>query len=335
MKKRIFVIFMCILLLTTLTACNQDSPSNTSEDNLEDFTLVLDWYPNAIHSFIYTAIEKGYYKEEGLNIKIVFPANPNDGISLPSAGKADLGIYYLPDVLLTKAQQDVPVVSVGSIVQKSLNVVIALKENNILNPSDLQGKTIGYAGNVLSEVQIESMLKYLGINPEDCALIDVGFDLMTSLTTKHVDAVIGCMVNHEVPQMEEEGFEITYFYPTDYGVPQYYELVLVAGENYLEQDSEKISKFLKASQKGFEYTKQHPEEALQILLASQNQENFPLVENVERKGIETLLPAMETDKNQFLSQDVKVWQENADWMYKQGILDKPFDASKMVIDLLN
>ncbi|MFQ8840178.1 MAG: ABC transporter substrate-binding protein [Clostridium fessum] len=40
--------------------------------------MVLDWYPNAIHTFIYTAIERGYYAEEGLDVKVRFPANAND-----------------------------------------------------------------------------------------------------------------------------------------------------------------------------------------------------------------------------------------------------------------
>ena len=52
---------------------------------------------------------------------------------------------------------------------------------------------------------------------------------MTATTTGQVDATTGNMVNHEVPQLEEEGFDINYFYPTDYGVPQSYELVFWQG----------------------------------------------------------------------------------------------------------
>ena len=70
------------------------------------------------------------------------------------------------------------------------------------------------------------------------------------------------------------------------------------------------------------------------LLAQQNEENFPLSETVEKKSLEILLPAMETENADFLTQDVQVWQENADWMYERGILDKKVDTSDMVVDLL-
>ena len=61
--------------------------------------MVLDWYPNAIHTFIYTAIERGYYAEEGLDVKVRFPANANDALSLVAAGKAEIGMYYQQDVI--------------------------------------------------------------------------------------------------------------------------------------------------------------------------------------------------------------------------------------------
>ena len=48
----------------TDTASSEAAESTASNGDLEDFNIVLDWYPNAVHSFIYTAIEKGYYAEE-------------------------------------------------------------------------------------------------------------------------------------------------------------------------------------------------------------------------------------------------------------------------------
>ena len=166
---------------------------------------------------------------------------------------------------------------------------------------------------------IKSNLEYVG-KSGDVELVDVGFDLMSSMTTQKVDATIGCMINHEVPQMEAEGFEVQYYYPNEYGVPDYYELVLLAGNDTLQNNKEKIQKFLRASKKGFEYTKQHPEEALQILLDNQNEENFPLKKEVEQKSIDILLPVMETESATFLSQDAQVWQNNIDWLKKEGLI---------------
>ena len=67
-----------------------DVSSATSETKeLEEVSVVLDWYPNGSHVFLYDAIEEGYYAEEGLKVKVEFPSNTNDAISMTSACKDD------------------------------------------------------------------------------------------------------------------------------------------------------------------------------------------------------------------------------------------------------
>lgn len=334
-KNRWLALGLSTVLAFASTGCTAKQSNTANQEDLETVSVVLDWYPNAIHAFLYAAEELGYFAEEGLQLEIQFPANTNDGISMPAAGQADVGIYYLQDAIQAAKEQDVPICSIGAVVQKSLNVVIAMKDSGIETAADLAGKTIGYAGTAISEAQIASMLAYEGISAEDCTCIDVGFDLLTATTTGQVDATIGNMVNHEVPQLEEEGLEIHYFYPTDYGVPQCYELVFLAGTDAVQNNPEKLQKFLRACRKGFDYMKENPEEALQILLEHQNAENFPLSETVERKSMEVLIPAMEMEDAPFLSQNVSVWQENADWMAEQGILKEKVDVSDLVVNLLD
>ena len=331
--KKLFAMIMTAVLAFSAVGCGGSEPA--AEDNgLEDFSIVLDWYPNAIHTFLYVAQEKGYFAEEGLNLVVNFPANTNDGISLPAAGKADVGMYYLQDAILTAVEEDVPIVSIGAVAQESLNVVISLKESGIDSAEDLEGKKIGYAGTVLSEEQIKSMLEHVGLAAASCEFVDVGFDLLTATTTGQVDSTIGNMVNHEVPQLEEEGIEINYFFPTDFGVPEVYELVFLAGKDAVENNPEKLQKFLRAAKKGFDFTKENPEEALQILLDHQNAENFPLSPTVEQASMDVLLPVMETADVPFMSQDTAIWQQNADWLYEMGLLSEQADVSFMVVDLL-
>ena len=218
MKKKLMALGMAAVLAFGAAGCGGGTDAKTDDTALEDFNIVLDWYPNAIHSFLYVAQEKGYFADEGLNLVINFPANTNDGISMPAAGKADIGIYYLQDAIQTAVEENVPIVSVGAVTQSSLNVVISLAKSGIKGAEDLAGKKIGYSGTALSEAQIASMLKNVGLSADDCQFVDVGFDLLTATTTGQVDATTGNMVNHEVPQLEEEGFDINYFYPTDSGL---------------------------------------------------------------------------------------------------------------------
>lgn len=327
MKRCTALCLSALLVLSLLTGCGSDNtPSGDSaadgrNDRLREIDVVLDWYPNALHAFLYEAIDKGYYADEGLKVNIRFPANANDAISLVAAGQADIGLYYQQDVIQARANQSVPVKSIGAVVQAPLNIILSLKEKNITSPEDLVGRTIGYAGTELSEALIRGMMNYVGADYSDVTMIDVGFDLMSSMTTGNVDATIGCLVNHEVPQMEEEGFAVNWFDLDDYGVPTYYEGVFLASDDAIANDSDMLKAFLRASAKGFADMKADPEEALRVLLDNQNAENFPLSETVERKSMETLLPLMETDSAAFLSQTDGCWQENIDWMLAQGLID--------------
>ena len=329
MKRILSSLLICALLLC---GCGADK-NDAGAGELKELDVVLDWYPNALHAFLYVAIEKGCYEEEGLKVNIQFPSNSNDAISLVAAGQADIGLYYQQDVIQARTQQNVPVKSIGAVVQGPLNIVLSLEEKNITTAQDLVGKTIGYAGTELSEALIRSIMNYVGADYGDVTMIDVGFDLMSSMTTGNVDATIGCLVNHEVPQMEEEGFSVNWFDLDEYGVPTYYEGVFLANDDAIADDSETLSAFLRASAKGFADMKADPEAALEILLNHQNEENFPLSETVERKSMEVLLPLMETADAAFLSQSDACWQENIDWMLEQGLISETVALDEVRVNL--
>ena len=236
----------------TDTASSEAAESTASNGDLEDFNIVLDWYPNAVHSFIYTAIEKGYYAEEGLNVHVQFPANTNDAITMTAAGQADAGLYYQPNIISTATNQDVPVKILGTIVQHPLNIVMSMKSSNITCAKDLKGKIIGYPGTVDNEYFVKAMMEHNGLSYDDVTMQDVGFDLNTSLISGNVDAVIGTYINHEYPALQKEGYDVTYFDITKEGCPDYEELVLVTGENQVKNESDKLAKFIRASRKGFQ-----------------------------------------------------------------------------------
>ncbi|MFR0924356.1 MAG: ABC transporter substrate-binding protein [Butyricicoccaceae bacterium] len=129
MKKRILALLAAgTMLLTGCGAQNaaQSDAANSGSDDLQHLTVVLDWYPNALHAFLYEAQEKGYFAEEGLDVDIQSPAGVNDAMSMVAAGKADIGLYYQQDVIQARAEQDVPIKSIGAVVQGPLNIILSL-----------------------------------------------------------------------------------------------------------------------------------------------------------------------------------------------------------------
>ncbi len=222
----------------------------------------------------------------------------------------------------------------GAVVQQPISIVCALAEKKHQDPGGPDRQDHRLLRHPLRRGGGGPDVETVGATLDDVELIDVGFDLMSAMTTGNVDATFGCFINHEVPALEEEGFAVDYMEVMDYGVPNYYALMLVTGEDQLEANRDKYTRFLRACQKGFADMQADPEEALGLLLANQDEENFPLTESVERRSFDVLLPIMETADAPFLSQDVSVWQENIDWLQKVGMIDAAFDPAEVMVDLL-
>ena len=92
--KRWMSRMLLVVVATVLAGCtgtNQTS-KESAKKNPEEISIMLDWYPNAVHSAIYVAQEKGYFKDEGLNVKIEMPADTNDPLKLAATGKVDLAL---------------------------------------------------------------------------------------------------------------------------------------------------------------------------------------------------------------------------------------------------
>lgn len=333
MKKRFFQ-FLIICTIAVLAACGGNETESGSEEQeaLKEMDIMLDWYPNAVHSYLYVAEEKGYFAKEGLKVNIRFPANPTDPLTLAAAGKITLGFYYQPDVIMARANENVPVKAVGAIVRSPLNHVVLLDESPVQSPKDLEDKIVGYPGIPLNEALLKTMIEFDGGDFEKVNFVDVGFELGSSIVSKQADAVIGAYINHEVPVLRHKGYETRYFNPTDYGVPSYYELVAVTNDDTWEKDEESIRAFWRAAEKGYADMKNNPEEALDILLSNQDEANFPLEKEVEKESLEILLGKMESD-NGFGSQDAASWQEVTDWLKSGGLIKNAPAVEDMYVNL--
>ena len=88
MKQKLALLLTALLLLTGCSSGGSGDTADGQDDGeLETIDVVLDWYPNAVHAFLYEAEEKGYFAEEGLQVNILFPSNASDPLTLTAAGE--------------------------------------------------------------------------------------------------------------------------------------------------------------------------------------------------------------------------------------------------------
>jgi putative hydroxymethylpyrimidine transport system substrate-binding protein len=299
-------------------ACSRD-------EKPESMSLALDWYPNSNHAGIYAAIDQGYFTDEGLDVNVYTPSDPSSVLQSVGAGKDDYGISYQTDLLQARSE-GIPVVSITGIVQHPLNSIMTLKSSGLERPADLRGKKVGYPGIPSNEGLLATMLATDGLTLDDIELIDIGFALTQSLAAGSVDAIVGAYWTHESIQLELEGMPVNVMRMEDWGVPDFYELVLVASDDTVANRSEVTQKLVRAFSRGFEYALANPQKSIDILVAHGDE---AVQEAVERKGVDLLLPMWSDGvAPRFGWQEAARWESFAQWMKDKGFISESLEASK-------
>nr|WP_236782843.1 ABC transporter substrate-binding protein [Aliivibrio fischeri] len=221
-------------------------------------TLMLDWFVNPNHGPVVVAQQKGYFKEEGLNITIQEPADPSMPAKLVAANNIDLAISYQTSLTIDVAA-GLPLIRSATLIATPLNTLMVLDNGKINSLADLKGKKIGIAIAGNEEATIGTMLKTENVNFSDVNIINVGWALSSSLASGKVDAIWGGLRNFETNQLALEGYKAKSFFPEEHGVPSYDELVFVA--NAKTYDADALKKFNHAIEKATQFIVNHPEES--------------------------------------------------------------------------
>lgn len=319
---------LALVLLVLVPVITTTDVAVTEE--LTPVTVALDWYPNANHAGLFLAQERGAFAAAGLAVEAYTPADPTTVLQTVGAGQDAFGISYQTDVLLARAQ-GVPVVSVAALVQRPLLGVMSLQEAEITRPRDLVGKTVGYPGIPSQEAFLATMLETDGASLDDVDLVNVGFDLLPAVVSGRLEAVMGAYWTHETILAEREGYAVDLLRVEEWGVPSYYELVLVASEETVARNPELVRAFLGALQEGYGGAIADPEAALDALAAS-----APDMDRaVEAEGLALLAPVWTDGVPVFGTQMPERWQAYASWMAERGLIPADLDpATAFTADLL-
>ena len=297
----------------------------------QPFDVALDFYANPDHVGLYSALERGYFEEAGLDVEPRVPSDPAAPIKQVAAGQVDLAISYEPEVMIAR-DQGLDVVAVAAIVSEPLTSLISLPGAGISRPRDLAGRTIATAGIPYQSAFLKAILEPAALSPDDVEEVNVGLNLLPALLSNRADAILGGFKNIEGVDLAERGEDPVVVPVDQLGIPTYDELVLVASGDLVQSDPEEIRLFIDALERGTRDAARDPEAATRTLLEAAPD----LDPKLTAAEVEATLPLLEGQPGEpYGYMPVGQWQQFAGFMADEGLIEVlPEPGEMLTNDLL-
>ncbi|MCA2000606.1 MAG: ABC transporter substrate-binding protein, partial [Chloroflexi bacterium] len=276
MFKKIAVL-ICGLALS-LSACAGGTPLPQNKP-LTSIRLPVGYIPNIQFAPLYAAIEKGYFREAGIEVEFDYSFE-TDGVKLVGAGELPFAVASGEQVLLARAQ-GVPVTYVAAWYQKYPISVVARRDQGISSPQDLKGKSVGLPGLFgANYIGLRALLFSAGLDEADVNLESVGFNQVEVFAAGRQQAIVGYTANEPI-QLKAQGFDISELRVADY--VQLASNGILAGEKVIAEDPALVRAFVTAFLKGMQYAIERPDEV--YALSAKHIPNFSELDETVQKQI--------------------------------------------------
>jgi len=320
-KIKCFGAGILLVIIVTGVVGISFSQQAAASSHLDDLTLRLKWLHQAQFAGFYTAEQKGFYENNGINITI----NPG-GIDFPAVqmiagGGEQFGVTGGDQILIAR-DKGVPIVAIAVIYRESPFVLFALKDSGIMEPKDFVGKNVGVKLGGNEELTYRAMMKGAGV---DTSLVNekpVKFDI-TPLLTGQIDVWPGYAINEPVTA-EEKGFSVNIIRPSDYGVNLYAD-TLFTTEDMIKNNPDLVKRFVSATMLGWNYAYDNVDEVVGYTL---------LYSDVLTRGHETsmmqasLTSLKPTGGETIGTMDKDVWEGMQKLLLENGYMDNSIDLDK-------
>lgn len=323
--KHIIIAFLLLLL----TACGSKEEGSNEKESFAQLTVALWSQPITESVNLLVDDEKGFFKEKGIDLKVIPGAGGGDAIKNILSGQADIA-FTDPGSLYFALDKGEKLKVIYNIYPQNVFNIVALKESGIEKPEDLKGKTIGvYSLTSGTRQNLLILLHQVGLTEDDVKIVETGISNFAPLIQGQVDATAATDTGLYLAKQKGLG-DVNIIEVKDYlNVPSD---VFVVTEKTFEEKKEELKRFVAAYRESAQWMLENPEEAAKLakeFAIDGKDENINL-EIIKLRNASSV--SEDTEIKGLGAIDAEVLQKGADTYQQLGLVNNQLDMSQVVTE---
>ena len=277
--KHLYLRLAAAIVVAASVALGATSASAASD--LDKVHLQTDWIPSGEHAMYFAGWEKGFWKDEGIDITVTRGYGSGDTVTKIATGAADFGVADIGALLTAKARTKVPVKAIMQLYTHSPHSLFVLKSSGITNFKGLEGKKIGITPGNSHKIYFPSVAEKSGTDPSKIVWTNSdGAAMAALLIAKRIDAAPFYSMHHyyQNKAAKKAGEEIVVL-PFEKVGFTIYSASMITSEKMLNSKPDLVKRFLRATQRAFKWANENQTEACKLHIKKN-----PVVEQDDCEG---------------------------------------------------
>jgi NitT/TauT family transport system substrate-binding protein len=311
---------------TTAQAAKPAEPAVKAAKKLVQIDFAMPWILPTEYFYLIIADEKGFYREEGIQINLNEGSGSGNAVKIVGAGSSPLGLADANRILAGRVR-GVPIKSIMAYYYTSPVLVTSMADKPIKTLAELYGKKLGEAPDSANLLIWRAAMKRAGLDPEKVNLVNIDAKAKHQLLLAgRVDA---SLEQSGVARLQAEGYKIHNLLITEDAGFEVVADSFFANEDFLKKSPEVVRGFLRATIKGIQYGREHQDEVIAATLKRAptfTKKQLELQYKLEDSWIFTTF----TPKDRFGVQSLQSWSNLQDILFENGQIDKRIDLKELV-----
>lgn len=334
-RRTLAAIALTSLVIATVAATGPSLADATSPEELTELTFASGFGVNASVTPVVVAQERGYFRDEGVDVEFVVPADPTDAMRLVAAGEADIGAVNSLTLLIARPR-GIELRSVATTAQTVTNGIMTRPELHFEDLEQLEGLTVGTTGFIGNRVIFEDILRRHDVDIDQIDFVDIGATGPQALAQGTVDALADQTIfngpiqyNALIGAAPDDTTTYDFMSFADLGAPRYYTPNIATSNTFLADHPDAMSAFLRAWTAAFAWSLEHQDEAAQIVVDTYPELALDIV-TAQWKTLAPYTTHPDTDQHGLGWQDPEAWQAQADFLYDHDLIEQPIDTAEVL-----